>query len=84
MLNVNHKDNTLNWDGMPAAVKRGQMVTSIGKLANYCNRSKEWIRRRLDLFEEKGMIKRESRAHKYTIITICNFDRYNDTEKNNG
>ncbi len=84
MLMANHKDNTLNWDGMSIPIKRGQLVTSIGKLAKYCNGGKDWIRKRLDLFVKKGMIKRESRPHKYTIITICNFNRYNDTEKNNG
>lgn len=56
-------------------VKRGQLIFGRLKAAEYLNLSESVIRRTLDKFEKLGQIKIEKTSH-YSIITICNYDSY--------
>lgn len=56
-------------------IRRGQYVTSIGKLADRWKWSKEKVRRFMNILERDGMITRKSDAFK-TTITIVNYGKF--------
>lgn len=71
LLSANHKDAF--W--MDVEVKRGQLVTGRKKLSEETGLSEQQVRSRLKKLEDSGEISVKS-TNKYTIITICNFDDY--------
>ena len=60
-------------------VKRGQVVTSVAKLAIESGLSKQQTRTCLDRLKDTKEIVMEA-TNKYTIITICNYDSYQSFE----
>lgn len=56
-------------------IKRGQVLTSVRELATSFKFDRSAVERRLQNFEKDMMIVREMR-HPGTIITICNYDKY--------
>jgi DNA-binding transcriptional regulator YhcF (GntR family) len=75
LLDVNHSDKKFLWNGELIEVKRGQKITSLKKLADEYNCSREKIRHFLKLLEKDSMITLESHT-KYTQLTICKYDSY--------
>lgn len=69
------------WHGM--IVKRGQLVTSRSSLANYTGLGEKTVRTCLKRLKECEQITIEV-ASKFSIITICGFDRYQLTETPKG
>lgn len=67
--------------GRQIALERGQLIASHRKLAEWCN----WDKNRADRFLRKlrrsGMIEATSEAG-VTIVTICNYDKYNPVIEN--
>lgn len=75
LLRASHKDTKVLFDGSLMECKRGQFITSLGKLAEEWMVSRGAVRRFLDALENDTMITRKS-THKMTQITICNYDSY--------
>ena len=61
-------------------IKRGQLVTSLAKIAKDLNISMQQARRMLTNMQNTREITRKT-TNKFTIITICKFDYYQDGKK---
>lgn len=80
LLKANHKDNKW-YDGTKyVEIKRGQFVTSSLELARSLKLGRQVVRRVLKRFEELQMITTNP-TNKYTLITIVNYCKYQDTPK---
>jgi len=85
-VNANHQDRDAEFNDQVVIVRRGQLLTSIKKLANKW----QWKYKRTSNFLkklEKASMIRQQRTSKYTLITIINYDKYqcnNSKRKNRG
>lgn len=79
LLNASHTDR--KWQGQ--VVKRGQILTTTPKIMEALNLSAQQTRTCIGRLKSTGEITCKS-TNKYTIITICNYDRYqsNNFENN--
>ena len=75
LLKANWKDN--KWRGVD--VKRGQFITSRTRLAEEIGLTERKLRTCLERMQESGEITCET-TNRYTVITICNYDRYQEKE----
>ena len=71
LLGANH--DARKWHGM--VVDRGQVVTSLDRLAKLTGLSVRQVRTCLSRMEQTGEIAKETTSH-YTLITISNYERY--------
>lgn len=76
LLEVNHSDGKIFFDGQLIHVKRGQMITSEIKLADKWGWSRKKVRNFLQLLEQDSMIRKTAIPNKYTIIEVINYDLY--------
>jgi len=85
IMEVNHSENIIPVDGKPFKILPGQKLTSLRQIAIDCayyenNRlvtpSTSTISRILTFFRQNCMILWETLNRKYSLITICNFDKY--------
>ena len=74
-LLINASPLPKRWKGM--IIERGQLMTSYESLHNKTGLSIRTLRTCLGRLEEKGEIIREA-TNKFSIITICNYDCYQD------
>lgn len=74
---VNYKDKKAIVNGKPVIIHRGQILTSIVKLANRWNWSRNRVARTLNMFEADSMIETK-RSSNGTTITVINYGFYND------
>lgn len=80
LLNANYTDK--KWQGK--VVKRGQILTTTPKIMEALRFSEQQARTCISRLKSTGEITCKS-TNKYTIITICNYDRYqNDNLESNG
>lgn len=82
LLMVNHEDKKVLIDGNLELVKRGQRITSIRKLCNRWKWSRTKVNNFLKLLEKDNMIYLKIEPHKKTIITIVNYNLYQDDKTN--
>lgn len=84
LLEANHKSNKVPIGNELVEVKRGQKLWSILDMADRWGWSRKKVSNFLNLLESDGMIK-QKRTTKYTLITIVNYDFYQNREqqKNN-
>jgi len=82
LMMANHKDNKFLLGNELIEVNRGQLVTSELKLMERWRWGKSKLRDFLKLLEEDGMIVRKS-DRKKTVITICNYNEYQDYDSEN-
>ena len=75
LLLANHEDKSVVFNGQRITIKAGQKITSIRKLAQMWNWSKDRTEKFLSLLESEGMIVKESN-HNRTLITIVNYGFY--------
>lgn len=75
LLMANYKDK--EWHGI--TIHRGQLVTSYDKLSQLTGISFQSIRTLLNKLKATGEILVKS-TNKYTIITICKYESYQDSE----
>lgn len=61
-------------------ILRGQLVTSLEHLAARLSLSIQQVRTALEKLESTGEISKQA-TNQYTLITICKFDCYQDTER---
>lgn len=69
------KDCRINFNGEIVSLKRGQIITSVRFIAAGFKVGEQVIRTLMDRMETDKMITRQP-THKGTIITICNYDKY--------
>ena len=81
LLTANHRDTELLFDGKMITVTRGQLVTSVRKLADRWGWGKDKTLAYLRLLEELGMIKKESDSRR-TLLTIENYSIYQVSDEN--
>lgn len=73
LLSANYEDK--KWRDM--MVERGQTIIGIEALAKRLKTTRQKIRTRLEKLEKYGTI-RTAATNRFTIITICNYDSYQD------
>ena len=73
LLNANYADT--KWQGK--VIKRGQMLTTTPKIMEALRLTEQQTRTCIGRLKSTGEITCNS-TNKYTIITICNYDRYQD------
>lgn len=78
LLRANHKDKQIIFDNALMTVGRGQLVTSVRKLADRWRWSNDKTLKYLRLLESLGMITRQS-DNRRTLLTIVNYEVYQDT-----
>lgn len=69
-----------SWEDTPymgEIIKRGQLVTGIDELSRATNLHRSTVSRKLKTLEKKGMLLR-LKKHKGSLITIVNYDKYQD------
>jgi len=77
LMSANHEDRDIVFDYEVVKISRGQFITSIRKLAKRWKWSAERTLKYLRILERLEMIHRDSNA-KRTLITIVNYDKYQD------
>jgi hypothetical protein len=75
LLSANHEDG--KWRGVD--IKRGQLVTGLHSLSKGTGLSIQTIRTSLKNLQKTGEINKRSN-NQYSVITVCNYDSYNNTE----
>ena len=78
LLLANHEGK--KWHGM--TIERGQLITDLRTLAKRTGLSIQQVRTRLDRLVESDCINKQI-TNKYTLITICNYDKYQDVQQTN-
>lgn len=79
VLKANHKDG--QWQGID--IKKGQFVTSFGKISSDTGISLQTIRTLLKKFEKSNEINIQT-TNKYSVVTICKYECYQkETEETN-
>lgn len=76
LLTANVEDK--EWKGV--TIKRGQLVTSVSKLANELGLTINQIRTSKTTLKNSGEITVKT-TNKFSVITICKFESYQDCEK---
>lgn len=77
LLTANHADKKILFNGELITVKRGQILTSVRKLAIRWGWSNDKILRFLRLLESDEMLKKDSDKYR-TLITIENYEVYQE------
>ena len=80
--NANHSDGWFEKNSQRVDVKRGQTGRSIESLGEDWKWSRNKVKRFLKRLENEHMIERKMN-HLTTIITICNYDKFQFNEKTN-
>ena len=79
VLKANHKDG--QWQGID--IKKGQFITSFGKISADTGISLQTIRTLLKKFEKSNEINIQT-TNKYSVVTICKYECYQkETEETN-
>ena len=76
---ANYEDSKVVVGNQLLTIKKGQMIASLDFLAKRWNSSKRTVLKFLVLLESDGMCIRSSNR-KVTIITICNYESYQEVE----
>lgn len=75
LLTANHEDRKIIFDGHMREVKRGQILTSVTKLAERWKWTPKKARKFLRLLEEDQMIEKKS-DNRATLLTLLNYAKY--------
>lgn len=83
LMEVNHKPAKWIFKGQEFEVESGQLITSLESIANICAKdvTVQNVRTALLKFEKYGFLTNES-TNKNRLITIVNWDLYQDKEEN--
>lgn len=79
LLMANHSETS--WHG--ETIGRGQVVLSLHGFADLCGISVKQLRTAFERLEKSSQIVRKG-ANAYTLVTICNFDKYQGSESEQG
>ena len=83
LLRANHKPNRIIFNRQEMALDRGQFITGIYELSRATGQTPKQIRNRLALLENAGIWARK-RASKFSVITVCNYEYYQNPENYKG
>ncbi|MDE5671446.1 MAG: conserved phage C-terminal domain-containing protein [Eubacterium sp.] len=75
LLFANHKDNM--WHDK--LIKKGSLVTSVNKISERNKLSVQQVKTALKKLEKTGEINKQT-TNKYTLVTICNYAKYQDID----
>lgn len=81
LLRANHKRNRFLFNQQEMELQRGQLVTGRAKISKDTRPSDRKIRTRLELLKNLGILTSKT-TNRFSIITICNYDYYQDTKIN--
>jgi uncharacterized phage protein (TIGR02220 family) len=78
MLEASYDSDAVTFNRNTIRRQRGQIVTSVAKLAQECGISEDSARRSLEAFDRDGMISRMTQrgSRGYTVIELRNYDDY--------
>ena len=79
LLKANHKEQ--QWKGVE--IGKGQLVTSVSKLAKQTSLSDKQVRIALDKLKRTSEIATQG-SNKYTLITVVNWDKWQSQDIGNG
>lgn len=80
LLRANHRDKNIIFDGQEIVCSRGQLITSVRKLAARWHWGKDKTLRYLRYLEQMQMIEKASDSRK-TLITIVKYDLFQGSEE---
>lgn len=80
LLKVSHEDKKVLVGNQLIELKRGQIVASLNFLSELWQTSKRTAERFVDLLEKEQMLSR-CVSRKVSIITICNYESYQEKKK---
>lgn len=83
LLSANHEDKSMIFDGHSITIGRGQLITSVRKLASRWGWGKNKTLTYLRLLEELQMIERKADSRR-TLLTIINYDVYQNGDGASG
>lgn len=79
LLKANHKAKKFIFNQEEMLIKRGELLTGIRRISAHTGMS-QWIaRNRLKILENLGIITHQT-THRFSLITICNYDYYQGEE----
>jgi hypothetical protein len=80
LLEANHSDTKKIFNGALVEIPRGSLIFGLEAFSAKSGVTIQKLRRFLKLFEQDGMINRQ-RTNKYSIISITNYDSFQDTNR---
>lgn len=83
LLMANHKDQEFIWNNKKIIIKEGQLLTGLKVLSKKTGVAQGTVYRILKYLESEKQIEQQ-KTTKFTIITIVNWDRYQQSEQQNG
>lgn len=78
ILSANHEDNDVFMNGNVVKVKKGQFITSNRKLQEEWGCSTNTVKKILNQLTDLGMIEYSTESRRYTVITLTNYEVYQD------
>jgi len=79
LLLANHKEKEVMWNGNLIVIKRGQFITGRKELSKLTGIPETTIERILKVFKNGHQIEQQT-YNKYRLITILNWDRYQEPD----
>jgi DNA-binding transcriptional regulator YhcF (GntR family) len=86
LMMANFEESKVLVGGNVVVIEKGQMILSQQNMAEKWNISRQTLRTFLNHLEKDGMISRDfvqKTNHKITILTICNYSKYQDSSTTN-
>ena len=83
LIRANHAENKILIDSNLVNIQKGEFITSLKKLAKESKCSLGRIRRFLEILKNDSMIELKT-THKYTQITVCNYESYQNGQHTDG
>lgn len=76
IMMANIKDKQVIYRGTTITVKRGEVYTSIRKLAERWHWSKDKVSRYIQILIDLDMVKKQKRTHHATLLTLIKYDDF--------
>lgn len=83
LLICNHEDQQFIWNGEKRTVKRGEVITGRINISQNTGVPETTVERILNYLEKDGQIGQQ-KTNKFRLITIKNYDRYQEVRTTNG
>jgi len=84
VMEANHKDKEVLFRQRPEQCKRGQIITSILKLSSKWGWDRKKVKRWLNQFQKEDMIRYNIQDKRFILITICNYEIYQEKKERKG
>lgn len=85
LLKAAHAPRPVRLGGQMVTLQRGQLAVSVSAFAETGGISRKRMRNIIELFRANHMIETgQAKGHAFTVITICNYDEYQKSEREAG